>query len=171
MSEEYGPRGYLPERAAKRARKIILREQMGVGWPVAALGAAVLVALTGVAYVLLVARAPGPPFQAVGRLDAVAAGSAGVLDGVLVVRAGGALRTFVAPDDPVEYCRATRRLEAADGRVWERTGRLVGGDGSSLQPLVSRVHDGVVYVDRERRPPPLPPAPAPDVVPACAGRL
>jgi hypothetical protein len=46
----------------------------------------------------------------------------------------------------VRYCPASRRLEAP-GRVWNLRGRLVGGNGTSLRPVPSRVHDGTVYVD------------------------
>nr|MBA2530088.1 adenosylcobinamide-GDP ribazoletransferase [Euzebyales bacterium] len=59
---DYGPRGYLPERAAKRARKIVLREQMGPAWPLAAVAAALLVGATGLWYLVTAGRPPGPPY-------------------------------------------------------------------------------------------------------------
>ncbi|HUG87123.1 MAG TPA: hypothetical protein VMM13_21320, partial [Euzebya sp.] len=40
---EFGPGGYLPARAAQRARKIVLREQMGLHWAVAAVVAGLLI--------------------------------------------------------------------------------------------------------------------------------
>jgi hypothetical protein len=150
--DEYGPRGYLPERAARRARKIVLRGRMGIGWPLAAVGAAVLVATVGIAFLLRVGP-PGPPYRAAGSLTAVAPASAEVLPlegpqgGVLVVRAEGTVRAFTPPPTPVAWCGATRRLESATGQVWTGDGVLVGGDGTSLRSLPSSVYDGVVYVD------------------------
>ncbi len=177
---EFGPRGYLPERAARRARKIVLREQMGVGWPLAALLAAVLVAGAGVVFLRTSNRPPGPPFASVATLEQLAAGSATVATTdagpVLVVRGGGRVRAFAAPDRAASsggasgaatWCPATDRIEASDGRVWSPDGRLVGGRGASLQPLRSVVFDAVVYVDPTT---PLP-APVPDPRgerPACA---
>lgn len=164
---EFGPRGYLPERAAKRARKIVLREQMSVGWPLAALAAALLVAVAGAAYLLAGDRPPGPPFVPVAPLSAVDPAGVEVfghaaLPDVLVVRAGGPPRAFVAPDAPVRYCPDARVLVTQDGRAWERNGRLVAGRGESLQPLRIAAHDGVVYVDADARPAAPPPRPSSD---------
>jgi hypothetical protein len=153
---EFGPRGYLPERAAKRARKIMLREQMGLGWPLAALLAALLVGGAGLWYVTSASQPPGPPFVAVGDLQAVAPGEASVLGGVLVVRATATVTAF-SPDASVTWCTRSARLESASGQVWTADGRLVGGDGTSLSPLPVTVFDGVVYVDRDHPGPPLPP--------------
>lgn len=147
----FGPRGYLPPRAAKRARKIVLREQMGIGWPLAAVAAAVVVALVGVTY-LVRSGPPGAPFRAAGPLAEVAAGTAGVVavDGggeLLVVRAGGRVRTFAPPDTPVRWCADSARLESAGALVWTLDGILVGGDGTGLRALPSTVYDGTVYAD------------------------
>lgn len=169
---DFGPRGYLPRRAAQRARKIVLREQMGLGWPIAAVAAAVVVALVGVVFLVTRSAPPGPPFVAVGPIAAAAPGGIATvpLDGaahdVLVVRAGAGLQVYAAPDEPVVYCRRSRRLEAP-GLVWNLRGRLVGGDGASLRPLASRLHDGLLYVD----PGPAATAPEPELAgetPACA---
>lgn len=147
---DFGPRGYLPPRAAKRARKIVLREQMGLGWPLAAVAAALLVAVVGALF-LLRSGPPPAPFVPAGPLDAVALGSAGVVTtgegrAVLVTRGGGALRAFSAPLTEVRYCASSRQLESPSGAVWTLDGVLVGGDGASLQPLRSTVYDGIVYV-------------------------
>lgn len=172
---DFGPAGYLPRRAAQRARKIVLREQMGMGWPIAAVTAAVVVALVGAVFLFTATRSgpPGPPFVPVAALTAVDAdsagtfaldGGAGAVDEVLVVRAGG-VRTYAAPDGEVTYCTASRRLEAP-GRVWNLRGRLVGGEGASLRPLPTRLHEGQVYVD----PASAGPAPEPSAAgetPAC----
>ncbi|CAN5885368.1 hypothetical protein BH20ACT7_BH20ACT7_07530 [soil metagenome] len=163
---DFGPRGYLPQRAATRARKIVLREQMGRGWLLAALGATALVAVAGLAFLLVAGRAPGEPFSPAGPVDKVPQSDAGLVGDVLVVRGAGSVRVFVPPQGAVGWCARTDRLEAPDGRVWTADGRLVGGDGESLTPLRSTVFEGTLYVDRDT---PLP-SPAPDdrgVVPGC----
>lgn len=169
---DFGPGGYLPRRAAQRARKIILRERMGLGWPVAAVLAAVVLAVVGVVFLFTRSAAPGPPFVAVVAIEEVEAGGvtrlepAGVPMPLLVVRVGGGVGVFEAPGEPVVYCPASRRLEAP-GAVWNLRGRLVGGDGSSLRPLTSRVHAGVLYVHPHRTT--AAPAPAPEgETPRCA---
>lgn len=151
---EYGPRGYLPPRAAKRARKIILREPMGLQWAVAAVVAGVLVLLAGVLLLLSRSGPPGAPFEAVGALSDIDARGAGELsldDGrdVLVLRAAGDVRVFAAPAADATWC-ATRKRVMVDGeRVWLPDGRLIAGTGDSLARLPARVHDGVLYVDAE----------------------
>lgn len=165
---EYGPRGYLPERAAKRARKIVLRERMGLGWPIAAALAAVLVLFAGAAYVLARAGPPAPPFERLAPLDAVDPRGVATLDGYLVVRAGGPLRVFVAPAAAVEWCAAAGQLESAAGAVWSREGFLLGGDAGPLPRVPAEVHAGDVYVDTDPAhvlPPPT--VPVPGTTPAC----
>jgi hypothetical protein len=159
---DYGPRGYLPPRAAKRARKIILREPMGLQWAIAALVAGVLVLVAG--GVLLVSRygPPGPPFVAAGDLSQIDPRGAGALalDGggeVLVLRGGGGVSVFRAPADGAAWCATSARLISPGGAVWQRDGRLVGGTGDSLTVLPAQVHDGVVYVDPEAPGTHLPP--------------
>jgi hypothetical protein len=148
---DYGPGGYLPERAAKRARKIVLREPLGKGWIVASLVGAVTLAVIGVVYVLTQTGPPGPPFEDVGAIDGFDPRGATVVDAadrdVLVVRGAGGVQVFEAPGATVVWCRESRRLESADGRVWDASGRLRGGDGESLRPLPAEAHDGVLYVD------------------------
>jgi hypothetical protein len=169
---QFGPGGYLPERAAKRARKIILREQMGMGWPVAAVVAGVLLLALGAVYLVTRTGPPGEPYTAVADLEDVDPRGLAVLDAgadqVLVVRAGGGVRTFAAPPAPVVYCEESRRLEGADGSVWAVNGRVQAGPGVSLAPLPTLVYDGVVYVDPTAPGPPPPPDPA-RVAPMCAG--
>jgi hypothetical protein len=47
---EFGPRGYLPERAAKRARKIILREPLSLAWVIGAILAGLALVIAGVLF-------------------------------------------------------------------------------------------------------------------------
>jgi hypothetical protein len=152
---EYGPRGYLPPKAAARARKIVLRERMGLGWPVAALAAALVIALAGVVFLRGWTSPPAEPWVAAGRLTAVAPGAVGVVPapdlagGVLLVRAAGDVRAFADPGEPVTYCAASGRLEGPR-TVWSLDGRRAGGAGPSLSRLPVRVFDGTVYVDPSR---------------------
>ena len=153
---DYGPRGYLPPRAAKRARKIILREPMGLQWAIAAVIAGVLVLVAG--GVLLLARSgpPGPPFVAVGELSRIDPRSAGELAvdddrSVLVLRGTGGVAVFEAPSAPVTWCAPRSRLISPGGQVWQPNGRLVGGTGQSLTRLPAQVHDGVLYADTTSR--------------------
>jgi hypothetical protein len=166
---EYGPGGYLPPKAAKRARKIVLREQMGWGWPLAAVAASLLVAVAGGIYLLTANRPPQAPYAAVGALADVPPDGAGVLEQgdltALVVRAGGAVRVFRSPSVPVRWCATSGRLEG-DGGVWTREGSRTYGDGPSLTPLRFVVFDGTVYVDPTDALPP--PANRPDGAgPSC----
>lgn len=157
---EYGPGGYLPERAAKRARKIVLREQMGLGWPIAALVAGIVLVGLGVVYLLAGTAPPSEPFVAAGPIDEIDPRGAATLEvggaQVVVVRAGGGVRAFAHPGVPVRYCPASGRLESPEaGMVWTPDGRLTGGDGQSLPGLPAQVHDGELYID------PTSPLPAP----------
>ncbi|HWB72263.1 MAG TPA: hypothetical protein VG452_08590 [Egibacteraceae bacterium] len=78
-AQDAGPPGYLPQRAARRARKIVLRAPLGVGWILAALAAALVVAAAGLAFLLARTGPPGPPFVAVAELDDLEHGAAQVL--------------------------------------------------------------------------------------------
>lgn len=161
---DYGPRGYLPPRAAKRARKIILREPMGLQWALAAVVAGVVVLAAG-GVLLLRSAPPGPPFVAVGGIEQIGPRGVGVLAlddarDVLVLRGAGGVTVFAAPTVRVAWCVERSRLIAATGEAaWEPDGRLVGGVGDSLARLPSRVHAGVIYVDAQADGERLPAAP------------
>lgn len=158
----YGPGGYLPDRAARRGRKIVLRSRMGAAWPIAALLAAVLVAGTGAVFLATRAAPPGPPLVPVAPVSAVDPRGASVLrphDGhrIVVVRAGGGVRAFAAPARAVAWCAASGRLESPRS-VWDAEGRLLGGPGRSLRALPVTVFAGDLYVNftSSIRPPPAP---------------
>ncbi len=141
---EFGPGGYLPGRAARRARKIILRAPLGVQWIVASIVAGVIVLVAGALFLTRSGDAPGEPFVEVGPVAAI--GDAEYRDDldVLVVGAGGRIRAFAAGPG-VGYCPASRRLE--DGAsVWSLTGRSLDG-GTSLAERVVVVVDGIAYLD------------------------
>ncbi len=163
---EFGPGGYLPERAAKRARKIVLRAPLGMQWIVASVVAGLVVVVAGVLLLTRGGGAPDPPYLAVGPIEDVAGQVVHHADlEVLLVGLGGRVRAFVAPPE-VDYCAASRRLEAPDGRVWSLTGRGTGGEPSLAErPTVTS--DGTLYLDPTVATPP--PAPTSDVVePACS---
>jgi hypothetical protein len=177
---EFGPRGYLPERAAKRARKIVLREQMGLQWPIAAVVAALLVLVAGGVFLAVGTGPPDPPYQPVVEVEQVDPRGAEVLPAgrtsdealtapaqdLVVVRAGGGVRVYLAPTEEVAHCPASGRIESPDGAVWNTNGRLVGGDGESLRPVPAQAYDGVLYVDEGAAGPPPPAEPAGER-PAC----
>lgn len=164
----YGPQGYLPQRAARRARKIILRAEMGLGWPLAAVGAGVLLLVVGVAFVLLRTGPPAAPFMPVAQVEAVdPRGAAMITDDLVAVRASGVVRVLSTDGRQVVWCAASGALEDAGGGVWNATGRRIGGGGDSLVPIPSEVHRGAIYADPTR---PGTPAPPEDrgASPACA---
>lgn len=161
---EFGPSGYLPERASKRARKIVLRAPLGLQWPIAALLAGLAVVVAGVLFLRGSDSPPPEPWVAVGEVADI--GPAQPVDDldVLLVGAGGRLRAF-ADASEVGYCEPSNRLETSDGQVWNLTGRGLGGT-ASLAEHPSLVQDGTAYVDPSRTIPG--PSPSDDeVLPAC----
>lgn len=160
---DFGPSGYLPDRAARRARKIVLRAPLGLQWVVASVLAGVVVIVAGVLFLVRSGDPPPAPWQDVGALQDI--GEARVehnLD-VLLVGAGGRVRAFADATDVV-YCPASNRLESADG-VWALTGRGLGGV-ASLREHPTLVHDGRVYVDVTQTFPGPPPSDEPET-PRC----
>ena len=154
---EFGPRGYLPERAARRARKIVLRAPLGLQWVVAALVAGALVLGRGSA-------PPGPPWESLGPVAALAPSAVHGPSGLLIVSVGDRVRAFEA-DAGVSYCAASNRLEHPDGRVWALTGR--GTDSTaSLVPVPTLVVAGIAYLDADGRGRPSEPLPE-RISPGC----
>lgn len=160
---EFGPSGYLPERASKRARKIVLRAPLGMQWIVASVLAGLLVVVAGGLYLQRRDDPPPAPWAAVGDVDDLADSQPLAELDALLVAAGGRVRAF-AEADGVAYCTASNRLE--DGtRVWSLTGRGLGG-APSLGEHPTLVHDGIVYVDPSRTVPGPTPSGEP-AEPAC----
>lgn len=158
---EFGPGGYLPDRASRRARKIILRAPMGIQWVIGALVVGLVVLVAG--WFALRDGAPGEPFVEVpGVIGEASVVTAPQLD-VIATDAGGRPRAFAWADGDttVVYCDESGLLEAADGRAWRVTGRGVNGV-PSLLPAPTVVHDGRFYVDPTTTL--QPPAPDPDAV-------
>lgn len=168
----FGPSGYLPDRAARRARKIVLRAPLGVQWIVGALVVGVVVAVAG--WFALRPSLPEPPFVEVPAsalpTDVEAPPQVITLDGtdVAIVTILGRVRVFdwSAPVTSLPtYCRESGLLESDDGGVWRATGRGVGGT-DSLVELPTVVVDGRVFVDPTSPLPVL--APDPDTAPEAA---
>jgi hypothetical protein len=160
---EFGPSGYLPERASKRARKIVLRAPLGAQWMVAALLAGVVVVIAGVVFLQQGASAPDDPWVPAAEVAAI--GPATVTEGgdILLVTGAGRVRAFVDAGE-LAYCDPTNRLESPDGGVWTLTGRGLGG-AASLEEHPTLIHEGVVYVDPTR----VLPGPDASTEPADAG--
>lgn len=161
---DFGPGGYLPERAARRARKIILRAPLGLHWIVAAVVAGVVV----VSASLWVLRGPASELSAP-WIDLGSVATFGEADfradhDVLVVTAAGRIRVFQNASD-VAFCASTRQLETPDGRVWRLTGRGT-ANTPSLVEVVSQVHRDVLYIDLTRTRPVEPPS-GDVLIPGC----
>lgn len=162
---EFGPSGYLPERAAKRARKIVLRAPLGLQWVIASLLAGVVVLVAGVIFLQRSAGPPPPPWLEAGTVEQVTPAAYDDDLDVLLVASGGRVRAF-RDAAQVSFCPPSNRLEAADGRSWSLTGRGFGGT-PSLEEHPTLLRDGVVYVDRSV----TVPAPTPtqdEVAPGCS---
>ena len=143
----FGPSGYLPERASKRARKIVLRAPLGIQWVIGSAVAGLVVVIAGVWFLVQSGDpppAPWEPIAEVGELDGSQVTTVGGND-LLVVATGGRVRAFADAQD-VAYCAASNRLEAADGSIWSLTGRGVNST-DSLDEYPTMLHDGVAYVD------------------------
>lgn len=161
---EFGPRGYLPERAARRARKIVLRAPLGLQWVVGSVVAGVAVLVAGVLVLGRGDTPPGPPWVPVGPVATLAPAGPDPGSGLLLVTVGGRLRALDAPDGTA-YCPASNRLEHPDGRVWAVTGRGHAGT-PSLATAPTLTVAGTGYVDPTVRLPAGDPLPDP-AVPAC----
>ena len=142
---EFGPSGYLPDRAARRARKIVLRAPLGLQWVVASLVAGLVVLVAGL--LLLGGRAdtPAAPWEPIGAVDDLPESAYDADSGLLVVHVAGRVRAFAAPEG-VAYCAPSNRLEHPDGRVWALTGRGFSGT-ASLAPAPTLTVAGIAYLD------------------------
>lgn len=162
---DFGPRGYLPRNAARRARKIVLRAPLGLQWIVATAAAGAVVLVAGLLFLRSAGIPPEGPFVAVGSVADI--GDATLLDSppALLVGASRGVRAFRTGDQQPRWCPVSGRLESASGRVWSLTGRALDG-GASLAGYPVVVHDGVTYLDPTGTVPP-PSATQRDIAPAC----
>jgi hypothetical protein len=163
-SPGFGPSGYLPDRAARRARKIVLRAPLGLQWVVASLVAGVVVLVAGVLLLGRSAEAPGAPWTPLGGVEDLPPSATDPATGMLVVHVAGRVRAFAAPAG-VAYCALSNRLEHPDGRVWALTGRGLAGT-ASLAPVPTLAVSGIAYLDPTAIGTPLDPVDDP-AEPAC----
>ncbi|MFP4149570.1 MAG: hypothetical protein ACLFV0_08775 [Nitriliruptoraceae bacterium] len=159
---EFGPSGYLPERASKRARKIVLRAPLGSQWIVGSIVAGVVLVVAGVLFLLTSGSGPQAPWEPVAEIAEVA--PALRVDDLLLVPGAGRVRAF-ADAGEATYCEASNRLESPAGEVWSLTGRGLAGT-ASLEEHPTQLHEGTVYVDPTVRVP-GPPASDEPATPGC----
>jgi hypothetical protein len=150
---------YLPPRAAK-ARKLILRSQLGLPWILAAVLFGLVILAAGTLYLVKGGR-PGAPWQRVAPVTRFAEGAVGQSplragEVVVVDRRGGTLRAFLAPvgpcpvvGTPAGYARPCV-LQA-----WDRSGAPIRHAGAGpaavpppLRPVPATVAKGDLYVNR-----------------------
>jgi len=148
---------YLPPRAAK-ARKLILRSQLGRGWIVAAALFGVVILAAGALFLARQGR-PGPPWVRVAAVSALPAGAVTETAGpagrvVVVVDRRGDLRAYLAPPGscPVRAAGAGFARPCA-GQRWDAEGNPASDlrDGQEAPPPLRRVPaviaGGDLYLD------------------------
>jgi hypothetical protein len=149
---------YLPPRAAK-ARKLILRSQLGRGWIIASALFGVVILAAGVLFLARAGR-PGPPWVRVAPLSSLPAGAVTEVPGpsgqvVVVDRRGGELRALLAAPGPcpVQPADGGGFTRPCTGQRWEATGRPAGGSGgqatapAALRRVPAAAAGGGLYVD------------------------
>jgi len=147
---------YLPPRAA-RARKLILRSQLGRGWILASALFGVVILAAGVLF-LAMAGHPGPPWVRVAAVPALPAGTVSEVAGpsgqaVVVDRRDG-LRVFLTAPGPCPVVTASDGFaRPCTGQRWDASGTPAGGGGSAgsagppLRRVPAVVAGGALYVD------------------------
>jgi hypothetical protein len=145
---------YLPPRAAK-ARKLILRSQLGRGWVVASALFGIVILVAGALFLARGGR-PGPPWARVAPLSALPAGAVTEAPGpdgqvVVVDRRGGGLRALLAPAGPCPVQAAGDGFaRACTGQRWDADGAPAGGgrgDPAPLRQVPASLAGGDLYVD------------------------
>jgi nitrite reductase/ring-hydroxylating ferredoxin subunit len=146
---------YLPPRAGK-ARKLILRTQLGLPWMLAAMLFGVVILVAGTLFLIKGGR-PGAPWQRVAPVTRLADGAvtqAPLRAGEVVVvdRRGGTLRAFLAPagacpvtGTPSGFARPCAR------QAWDQSGEPVSLDATAptarLRAVPATVAKGDLYVN------------------------
>lgn len=147
---DFGPSGYLPDRASKRARKIVLRAQMGMHWIWGAVAVGVGVVVVGTIFLFTRGGPPGAPFVELGPIDTFVDGPFVNTDDGLTdyfATTSGRLRIFHVPADllPIAWCEQSRQFEGPAG-VWTATGRGRSG-APSLEEHPTVIVENLVYWD------------------------
>jgi hypothetical protein len=148
---------YLPPRAA-RARKLILRSQLGRGWIVASALFGVVILVAGVLFLVRAGR-PGPPWARVASLEALPAGAVTEVPGpdgrvVVVDRRDGGLRAFLAPPGPCPVVAAGAGFaRPCAGQRWDGDGAPAGAPAEGgpapphLRPAPVSLDRGDLYIN------------------------
>ena len=152
---------YLPPRAA-RARKLILRSQLGRGWIVASALFGIVILVAGALFLFRAGR-PGPPWVRVAAVASLPAGTVTEVavragpDRLMVVvdRRGGELRALLAPAGPcpVQAAAGGGFARPCTGQRWDAAGSPVATRGQAapapLHPVPASLAGGDLYVDPE----------------------
>lgn len=148
---------YLPPRAGK-ARKLILRSQLGLPWMLAAILFGLVILVAGTLFLVKGGR-PGAPWQRVAPLTRFADGAVtqaplGAGEVVVVDRRGATLRAFLAPSGscPVTGTPGGFARPCA-GQAWDQAGKPierqdVSKPPASLRAMPATVAKGDLYVNR-----------------------
>jgi hypothetical protein len=146
---------YLPPKAAK-ARKLILRTQLGRGWIVASALFGVVILAAGAIFLARAGR-PGPPWVRVASIAEVPAGAVSEAPGpggqvVVVDRRDDELRAFLAPPGPCQVVAAGAGFaRPCSGQRWDAAGAPATGPQEQRAPPLRRVPAsfarGDLYVD------------------------
>jgi hypothetical protein len=143
---------YLPPRAAK-ARKLILRSQLGRGWIVASAVFGVVILAAGGLYLARAGR-PGPPWVRVAPLEALPAGAVTEVPGpagqvVVVDRRGEEPRAFLAASGPCRVVAAgTGFARPCTGERWDAAGAPAAGQAApALRRRPAAFARGDLYVN------------------------
>ena len=141
---------YLPPRAAK-ARKLILRSQLGRGWILASALFGLVILVAGVLF-LTGDGHPGPPWVRVAAVSALPAGTvtevAGPSGQVVVVDRRDGLRAFLAPPGPCPVVAdGAGFARPCTGQRWDASGAPTGGRSSAaLRAVPVAFARGDLYV-------------------------
>jgi hypothetical protein len=146
---------YLPPRAA-RARKLILRSQLGRGWILASALFGIVILAAGALFLARAGR-PGPPWVRVAALSALPAGAVSEVAGpagqvVVVDRRDGQPRAFLTSPGPcpVQAAPEGGYARPCAGHRWDATGAPSGAGTrlpSPLRPVPASFADATLYVN------------------------
>jgi hypothetical protein len=143
---------YLPPRAAK-ARKLILRSQLGRGWIVASAVFGLVILAAGGLYLARAGR-PGPPWVRVAPLQALPAGAVTEVPGpagqvVVVDRRGDEPHVFMAVPGPCEVVAAGAGFaRPCAGQRWDAAGTPAAGQATpALRRRPATFARGDLYVN------------------------
>jgi hypothetical protein len=149
---------YLPPRAA-RARKLILRTQLGRGWIVASALFGIVILVAGAVFLSRAGR-PGPPWVRVAPISALPPGSVTEVAGpagrvVVVDRRGEELRAFLTVPGPcpVQAAAGGGFTRPCAGHDWDATGTPAARQDEgqrpppALSPAPISLASGQLYVD------------------------